>query len=62
MTDLIIRRISTGEEIHRIELRHIHERYVDRVMRGALTNMNRDEFYIDDSEVEKARKLPLDTE
>ena len=55
MAALIIRRFSNDEEVSRIELRHTHERYVDRVMRGAMINMNLDEFYIDDSEAIEAQ-------
>ena len=53
MTALIVRRLGTSEEVSRIELKHTHKRHVDRVMRGMMINMNLDEYYIDDSEVDK---------
>ena len=50
MTALVVRRLSTKEEIHRIELHNKSERQVERIILGLLRNMNTDEFYVDDSE------------
>lgn len=44
-----------GNVIDRIGLSNISEHHVERVMSGMLINMNPD-YYIDDSEVDAARK------
>ena len=44
---LRVRRLSDGEEIHKVETT---ERQAERVMMGMLINMNTDEYYIDDSD------------
>ena len=50
---LIVRRISNSEEIHRVDLHGPKtERQVEKVLSGLLRNMNRDVFYVDDSEVQ----------
>lgn len=59
MPDLIVRRLKTGEEISRVSVSHPfasirgQEKY-EVVMMGMLRNMS-DEFYIDDTEIDKAR-------
>ena len=53
---LVIRRLGSDEEISRIALRRLDERYVEKIMRGLLHQMNTEEFYIDDSEVDRARE------
>ena len=53
MISLYIRRISNNEIIKTIPLQYTSERYVEKVMRGMLRNMNIDAFYIDNSEVDK---------
>lgn len=53
---LVVRRLGTDEEIERIGVSYLNEYYVDRVMTGILINMNKDEFFIDDSEVDAARE------
>lgn len=52
---LIIRRIDTREEVHRIGLTHLGERHVDRVMAGVALKMDDDKYFIDSSEVAAAR-------
>lgn len=59
MPDLIVRRLKTGEEVSRVPVSHPfasirgQEKY-EIVMMGMLRNMS-DEFYIDDTEIDKAR-------
>ena len=53
---LIIRRLGTNEEVDRIGLTSLGEEHVEKVMRGILRQMDTDKYYIDDSEVDEARK------
>lgn len=46
---LIIRRLDTDEEVHRIEVTGKTDRTVEKVERGVLRNMNVIEFYLDDT-------------
>ena len=43
-----------------LRVRNLHtrlsERHVERVMMGMLRNMNTDDYFIDDSEIDQARK------
>ncbi|RLE17927.1 MAG: hypothetical protein DRJ50_13510 [Actinobacteria bacterium] len=53
---LIVRRIGTDEEVHRVELRkNIGVSYVEKVLNGLLRNMDLENFYVDESEVDEAR-------
>jgi hypothetical protein len=54
--DLVVRRLGgSNEEVKRVTLTSISESHVERVMLGMLRNMG-GQFYIDDSEVDAARK------
>lgn len=53
---LRIRRIDTRECVHSIGLSSLTDSHVERVMLGALRNMDMENFVIDDSEVDEARK------
>lgn len=53
---LRVRKLGTDELIHSVGLQQINQSYVERVMRGMLINMDTDNYYIDDSEVEEAQK------
>lgn len=55
MADLIVRRIETREEVHRVSVSDLSERYVKRVVMGMLRNMS-DDYFIDDSEIDGARE------
>jgi hypothetical protein len=46
--DLIVRRVSNREEVHRVTVSNPTERKVENVMRGMLINMGED-FFIDDT-------------
>lgn len=48
---LIVRRLRTHEEVHRVDT--TPERHI-RVMNGLLINMNVEEFYVDDSAFDNA--------
>lgn len=55
-----IRRIEDSKSVHSFEFgvagsdtADSIERRVERVMLGALTNLDRDRYYVDDSEVDK---------
>lgn len=52
---LIVRRFDTREEVSRIGLTNLSRSLVERVMMGMLKNMGED-YFIDDSEVDKARR------
>ncbi len=51
---LVVRDMNRNE-IDRIGLSSLDENYVERVMMGMLRNMDTDNYFIDDSEVDKAR-------
>ena len=53
---LRVRRFDTREVIHSVGLSDLTDRYVERVMSGMLHNMNTDEYFVDDTEVDAARK------
>jgi hypothetical protein len=55
MADLIVRELKTRKEVHRVPLTNLSENAVQRVMMGMLRNMS-DAYFIDDSEIDKARK------
>lgn len=54
MADLIIRRLDTREEIHRVHVENTGQ--VQKVMLGMLRNMNTKEYFIDDSEFGEPQK------
>lgn len=51
---LIVRDFN-GNEIHRVGITNLSENRVERVIGGMLINLNPD-YYIDESEVDKARE------
>jgi hypothetical protein len=51
----LVVRNESGEEIGRVGVMSLDERYVEKVMSGMLRNM-RDDCWIDDSEVKNARE------
>jgi hypothetical protein len=51
---LVIRRLDDRSEVKRIGVSHLDDRYVGKVMSGLLRNMNTDDYFIDDTEVDKA--------
>lgn len=53
---LRVKKLYTNEIVHSVGLQQINQNYVEKVMRGMLINMNKDDYYIDDSEVEEAQK------
>lgn len=53
---LRIRRFDTREIVHSVGVSNLGEGYIERVMYGMLINMNTDQYFIDDSEVDEARK------
>ncbi len=61
MADLIVRRFKTNEEVSRVKVSHPfssirgQEKY-EIIMMGMLRNMNTDEFFIDDTEIDKERE------
>jgi hypothetical protein len=57
LADLVVRRFGDRSEVSRIPLHNLSENHVDRVMSGMLINMDTDNYFIDDSEVDKARKM-----
>jgi hypothetical protein len=62
MADLIVRSFKTREEVSRITVTNPfitirgQEKY-QVVMLGMLRNMNTEDFFIDDSEIDEARKV-----
>ena len=50
-TSLIVRRIDDGSEVSRIKVQNPNERYVERVLRGLLRNLDTNNYYVDDSEM-----------
>jgi len=53
MASLHIRDIVTRDIVHSVVLSNTSERYVERVLRGLLRNINVDKYFVDDSEVDK---------
>ena len=54
---LRVKRFSNNETVRSVGLKNLSERWVEKVMMGMLRNMNSEDFYIDDSEVDAARVL-----
>ena len=52
---LRVRKLADREIIDSVGVSCLSEHHVERVMRGMLMNMNTDEYFIDDSEVDEAR-------
>lgn len=52
---LRVKRLGDGTVISSIGINNLSERHVERVMLGLLRNMDTDNYYIDDSEVDEAR-------
>lgn len=59
---LLVRRIETREIVHRVGVSNLSPNYIDRVVRGMLINMNRDKFFVDESEVDAAREVEAITQ
>ena len=53
---LRVRDLHTRKIIDSVELTNLSENHVQRVMLGMLRNMDTDNYFIDDSEIDKARK------
>ena len=53
---LHVRDLTTRVCVHCVGLTDISDRHVERVMMGMLRNMNTDDYYIDDSDVDRAKK------
>ncbi len=47
--ELRVVRTATGEVVHRVNITFQTDRFVERCLRGLLTNMNREEFHVEDS-------------
>ena len=47
---LHICRLSDKQRIHSVGLKYLSERQIERVMLGMMTNMNTNDYYIDDDE------------
>lgn len=52
MASLVVRRLTDNEEVDRVHLTRTDKCHVERVMSGMLMNMNTDDYFIDDSEIE----------
>ena len=55
---LRVRSFDTREIVHSVGLNNIGHSHVEKVMMGMLRNMNTDQYFIDDSEVDAAREAP----
>lgn len=55
LANLYIRDMSTDAKVRTIGLTSLSEHYVQKVIDGIMNRMNLDQYYVDDSEVEKAR-------
>ena len=53
---LRIRRFDTREIVHSVGVRSLQHRHVERVMLGIMRNMNLEDYFVDDSEVDEARE------
>ena len=56
MADLVVRKLVSHEEVVRVPVLYLDENYVEKVMSGMLINMDTDNYFIDDSEIDAARK------
>ncbi len=52
----VIRDYETDEEVHRVEVSSLAERYCDRIERGLLLRIDDARFYVDDAEILAARE------
>ena len=57
---IYVRKIGTDEIIHTVELHHLNEAYIDRVLNGLYHKMDLDRFYVDDNEVTKLQEMTND--
>lgn len=53
---LRVKRFGTNEVVHSVGLTSVRDGYVERVMYGLLGRINTEEYYVDNSEVDEARK------
>jgi len=53
---LDVRDLKTRESVYRVGLTNLSDNHVERVMMGMLMKMDTDNYYIDDSDVDRARK------
>lgn len=52
-----IRDMATSAAVKSIGLTSLSERYVEKVIAGVMRNMNLEDYYVDDSEVEAKREV-----
>jgi hypothetical protein len=50
---LYVRRLDTRKIVKTLDVTGYSENQVDRIVMGLLRNMNRDEYFVDDSEASK---------
>ena len=53
---LVVRKLGSDEEITRVSVTNYNERHIEKVMMGMLRNMDTETYYVDDSEVDRARE------
>ncbi len=56
MPALIVRSLADDSEVHRVELKSLHNGFVQRVMLGLQHKIDDDRYYVDDSEVTAAQE------
>lgn len=57
IANVYVKRMGTGEVVHTVPVDlPCSERSQERMVMGMLRNMNLDEFYVDDDELDQARK------
>ncbi len=50
MPNVYIREITTREIVKTVEVKSPSPRYVEKLVRGMLRNLNTDDYFVDDSE------------
>ena len=60
MPYLIIRSLDGHKEVYRVQVTSLNERHVEKTMLSMLRNMDTKNYFIDDSEVDDARREKRD--
>jgi len=56
LAHLLVKSFETDEVIKKLAIHDLDEKHIERVMLGLLRQMDRERYYVDDSEVDEARK------
>ncbi len=55
MPYLIVRSLDDHKEVHKVQVNSLDERRVEKIILGMLRNMDTQNYFVDDSEINDAR-------